>query len=59
MIVAVDSLALLSRSARTGTYSYASNLLKGCLRIVESTNADIEFHAFVTRGDNWVMNGFA
>ncbi len=59
MIVAIDSLALTKPFARTGTYAYATNLLKGCLRIVEGTGADIEFHAFVARGENWATNGFA
>lgn len=59
MIVGVDSFALASRFANTGTYNYASNLLKSCLRILEGTNADVEFHTFVTPGDNWVKNGFA
>lgn len=57
MIVAIDSLALLGQSARTGTHSYATNLLKGCLRIVESTAPSLEFHAFTIRGDNWATNG--
>ncbi len=59
MIVAVDSLALSSRYARTGTHMYATNLLKGCLGIVENTTADVEFHVFITRGDNWAKNDFA
>jgi glycosyltransferase involved in cell wall biosynthesis len=59
LIVAVDSMALSGRFARTGTYNYASNVLKGCLRIVESTSADVTFHSFVAKGDNWATNGFA
>lgn len=59
LIVAIDSLALMKPYARTGTYAYATNVLRGCLRIVESTAADVEFHAFVTREDNWATNGFA
>ncbi|HET8922230.1 MAG TPA: glycosyltransferase family 1 protein [Candidatus Acidoferrum sp.] len=59
MIVAVDSLPLTKPFARTGTHAYAANVLKGCLRIVESTGADLEFHAFVSREDNWATNGFA
>lgn len=59
MIVAVDSLFLLSEMAKTGTYAYATNVLKGCLRTVESTSSDIEFHAFVTRNDNWAVKDLA
>lgn len=59
MIIAIDSLPLTKPFVRTGTHAYATNVLKGCLRIAEGAGADVEFHAFVTRGDNWATNGFA
>jgi glycosyltransferase involved in cell wall biosynthesis len=59
LIIAIDSLPLSSRYAKTGTYVYATNLLKGCLEIAESTTPGIEFHAFAAAGDNWAANGFA
>jgi glycosyltransferase involved in cell wall biosynthesis len=59
LIVAIDSLPLSGRYAKTGTYVYATNLLKGCLEIGESAIPGIEFHAFATAGDNWATNGFA
>jgi len=59
LIIAIDSLSLSNRYAKTGTYVYATNLLKGCLKIAESTTPGIEFHAFAAPGDNWATNGFA
>lgn len=59
MIVAIDSLALTSRWAHTGTHAYATNLLKSLLEIGPSALPGTEFHAFAAAGERWAGSGFA
>ena len=58
MIIAIDSIFLSKKYAHTGTHNYAANLLKSCLRIVETGVPSMEFHAFAAPHDGWAVNGF-
>ena len=59
MIVSVNSLALLSRSGRTGETPMRPLFGEVVSRIVESGTTGMELRAYVTSADNWAVNGFA